>query len=192
MSTIFKKLNLSKKEIFRAQPSEVFYNLPYHQKVLHIGGHLGLEAKFYSNVVFVEPIPKYAQFLREQGFEVFEGAVCGDELFITSYDQASSVLVPADHKIVNTIKVKNYTLDDINDESFDMLVIDAQGSEMNILKSGRLTFKYIIVEASNIPRYSGSATKNEIETFLTNQNFKKIKEFQHKSHDIYDLLFERA
>lgn len=192
MNNDFKKLKLSKKEIARAQPSEIFYNLPTHTKVLHVGGHLGLESKFYKEVVFVEPIPKYAQFLREQGFSVFEGAVCGDELFITSYDQASSVLIPKDHKVVTSIPVKNFTLDDVNNGSFDMLVIDVQGNELQVLKSGKLTFNYIIVEASNLPRYNKSASKNEIEYFLNSQGFKKIKEYQHGRYDIYDLLFVKG
>jgi hypothetical protein len=64
MKNVYEKLNLSKKDISRAEPTEVFFNLPPHNNVLHIGGHLGLEAKFYKNVTFVEPIPKYANFLK--------------------------------------------------------------------------------------------------------------------------------
>jgi len=192
MTDEFKKMNLSKKEIARAQPSEVFYNLPPHKRVLHVGGHLGLEHQFYNDVVFVEPNPKYADFLRSKKLNVIEGAICGEQLFLTSYDQASSVLQPLEHKVVDCIKVKSYTLDEINDNSFDMLVVDTQGSELNILKSGKLNFKFIIVEASNIPRYETAATKSEIESFLTLSAYVKIKEFQHGAHDIYDMLFEQG
>jgi hypothetical protein len=191
MKLFLNRLNLSKKDLKRAEPSEVFYNLPQHKKVLHIGGHLGFEARFYNDVVFVEPIPKYANFLRELGYKVIEGAICGNELYLTSYDQASSILVPIEHKVVSTIKVKNYSLDDINDNSFDMLVIDTQGSELVILKSGRLNFNYIVVEASSCTRYINAGTKKEIEDFLILNNYKKIKEFQHGKHDITDLIFEK-
>lgn len=186
-----KKLNLSKKDLKRAEPSNVFYNLPAHEKALHIGGHLGLEGKFYNDVTYVEPIPKYANFLRESGYKVIEGAVCGDELFLTSYDQASSILRPLDHKVVESIKVKSYSLDDINDGSYDLLVLDTQGSELQILKSGKLTFNYIIVETSVEPRYIDAGTKFQIEEFLSLNNYVKIKEFQHGHHDIIDIIFKR-
>jgi hypothetical protein len=187
-----KKLNLSKKDLKRAEPSEVFYNLPNHKKALHIGGHLGLEGKFYNDVTYVEPIPKYANFLRESGYNVIEGAVCGDELFLTSYDQASSILKPVEHKVVESIKVKSYSLDDINDGSYDLLVLDTQGSELQILKSGRLTFDYIIVETSVNPRYINAGTKSEIEEFLLLNNYVKNSEFQHGHYDITDIIFEKT
>jgi len=186
-----KKIKLNKKDIRRAEPSEVFYNLPPHKKVLHIGGHLGFEAKFYNDVLFVEPIPKYAQYLRDTGHKVIEGAIGGDTLFLTSYDQASSVLDPIEHKVVGTIKVKNYSLDNINDGSYDLLVLDTQGSELTILKSGTLNFNYIIVEASVNPRYIGAGSKAAIEEFLMLHDYNKISEFQHKEYDIFDLVFKK-
>lgn len=192
INPLLEKLNLSKKDIQRAEPSEVFHNLPEHNRVLHIGGHLGFEAKFYNDVTYVEPIPKYANFLRESGYNVIEGAVCGDELFLTSYDQASSILKPVEHKVVKSIKVKNYSLDDINDSSYDLLVLDTQGSELQILKSGRLTFNYIIVETSVNPRYVDAGTKAEIEEFLLLNNYVKLSEFQHGQHDITDIIFEKT
>jgi hypothetical protein len=182
---------LSEHEFNKAAPTEVFFNLPKHKKVLHIGGHLGRESKYYNDVTFVEPIPKYANYLRQQGYKVIEGAVCGSELFLTAYDQASSVLEPTQHKVVGSITVQSYTLAEINDGTFDLLVIDAQGSELNILKSGQLNFKYIVVEASKIPRYRGAASKVEIENFLQNAGYSKMQEFQHNKFDIYDILFQR-
>jgi hypothetical protein len=185
------KLKLSKKDIFRAQPSKIFEHLPNHKKVLHIGGHLGFESKFYNDVTFVEPIPKYATYLRESGYNVIEGAVCGDTLFVTSFDQASSILLPVEHVVVDTIKVKNYSLDDINDGSYDLLVLDTQGSELKILQSGILNFNFIIVEASIIPRYLNAGNKTEIEDFLYSRNYIKLTEFQHGDHDIFDIMFKK-
>jgi FkbM family methyltransferase len=192
IETLIELLDIKKEDYDRAIVSEVFYNLPLHNKALHIGGHLGKEYSFYKDVVFVEPQPKYAEFLRKQNYKVIEGAVCGDEIFITSYDQASSVLEPLDHKVVSKIKVKNYTLDDINDGSFDMLVMDVQGSEYDILKSGNLTFNYIILEASERPRYQCAATKKQIEEYLDLSGYKKINEYKHGKYDIYDIIFEKV
>ena len=112
-------------------------------------------------------------------------------MYVTSYDQASSVLKPIEHKVLKKIKVKNYSLDDINDSSFDLLVMDVQGSEMNILKSGKLNFEYIILEASETPRYESASSKEEIENYLFLNNFKKLKEFKHGKNDIYDIIFQR-
>jgi len=191
MNTRNWELKLSKKDLKRAEPSEVFHNLPLHKKVLHIGGHLGFESKFYNDVTFVEPIPKYAQFLRDSGHEVIEGAVCGDTLFVTSYDQASSVLVPTKHTVLDKIKVKNYSLDAINNGTYDLLVLDTQGSELKILQSGILNFEHIIVEASVVPRYVEAGSKTEIEDFLYSAGYKKLNEFQHGNHDIFDMVFKK-
>jgi len=175
----------------KAKPSEVFHNLPEHKKVLHIGGYIGIEAPFYNDVTFVEPMPQYADYLRSNGFKVIEGAVGGKELYITSYDQASSILKPKQHKIREKIEVKEYQLSDI-EEDFDMLVMDTQGSELQILKSGTLdNFKHIVLEASTNPRYENAGSKEEIENYLKNKWFEKINEFQHGKHDIYDLVFRR-
>jgi hypothetical protein len=170
----------------------VFEQLPAHTKVLHVGGHLGFESKFYNDVTFVEPIPKYAQFLRDSGHKVIEGAVCGDALFVTSYDQASSVLIPTEHVVLDKINVNSYSLDDINDGTYDLLVLDTQGSELKILQSGVLNFEHIIVEASITPRYVGAGNKQEIEEFLFSLNYKKINEFQHGKHDIFDMVFKKV
>jgi FkbM family methyltransferase len=186
-------MNIIDKTTFdRATPTEVFKHLPLHKKVLHIGGHLGREAEYYNDVVFVEPIPKYAEYLRSKGFRVIEGAVCGDTLYVTSYDQASSILTPLEHKVSTTIHVKSYTLDEINDGTFDLLVMDVQGAELMILKSGELTFNNIIVEASIIPRYKGAPSKKEILDYLESNNYKIVKEFQHGNNDIYDIILERT
>jgi FkbM family methyltransferase len=182
---------LSEKEFNRSAPTEVFFNLPEHKKVLHIGGHLGREAKYYNDVTFVEPMPKYAEYLRQQGHNVVEGAICGEELYVTSYDQASSVLKPKEHKVIDKITVKNYSLDDVNDGTFDMLVMDIQGGELSALKSGTLNFKFIIVETSKKPRYEGAGSKEEIEEYLQLKGYKKLREFQHRKNDIYDVIFEK-
>ncbi len=168
---------------------DVFRYLPNHNKVLHVGGHLGQEAEYYNDVVYVEPMPQYAEELRRRGFKVIEGAVGGNELYVTDYDQASSVCEPKVHKIVKKIKVKQYDLRDI-EHGFDVLVLDIQGAELLALKTSNLKFNYIILEASNTPRYVYSPTKQQIEEYLRTKGFRKIAEFQHKGHDIWDIVFK--
>lgn len=176
-------------EWMRASPSDVFANLPSHKKAIHVGGHLGREYDSYTEVLFIEPIPKYALYLRLLGRTVIQASVCGDVLYVTTYEQASSSLKPLDHQVKSIINTLNLTLDQINDGSYDLLVIDAQGSELNILKSGTLLFQSIVVECSYSPRYAGAPTKSEIVTYLLSKNYSLAAEYQHGHHDIYDLLF---
>jgi molybdopterin-guanine dinucleotide biosynthesis protein A len=180
---------ISQDEWERAFPSEVFRHLPEHNKALHIGGHLGREYDAYEDVLFIEPFPKYARYLRSLRRKVIEASCCGNDLYITTYEQASSNLMPLEHKVKSRITTLNLTLDEINGGIFDLLVIDAQGSELNILKSGCLSFNSIIVECSIKPRYAGAPTKKEVIEFLESKNYSLDDEFQHGNHDIYDLVF---
>jgi hypothetical protein len=176
-------------EWLRAFPSAVFSHLPEHSRAIHIGGHLGREHGAYQEVLYVEPNPKYARYLRRLRREVIEASCCGETLYITTYEQASSNLKPLDHEIKTTLQTLNLTLDEVNDGTYDLLVIDAQGSELNILKSGELSFRSIIVECSQIPRYEGAPTKTEVIQFLESKNYRYKCEFQHEHYDIYDLHF---
>ena len=180
---------ITHKEWISALPSEVFSHLPKHQKAIHIGGHLGREYDAYEDVLFIEPIPKYAKYLRLLRRKVIEASCCGDLLYITKYEQASSNLIPLEHEVKSTISTLNMKLDEINDGSFDLLVIDAQGSELKILKSGELLFHSIIVEGSIIPRYKGAASKKEITEFLESKNYTFVSEFQHGNDDVFDMIF---
>ncbi len=175
----------------RSEPTEVFKHLPEHHKVLHVGGHFGREAIYYNDVLFVEPIPKYAEYLRKKGYSVIEGAIAGNEIYLTTYEQASSLLKPKEHQIKDRLKVKSYSLKDI-EEGYDLLVLDIQGAELMALKTSNLHFNYIIVEASSNPRYENATTKKEIEKYLKCKGFIKMSEYQHSNYDIYDIIFKNA
>jgi len=76
------------------------------------------------------------------------------------------------------ITVKGQRLDSFMDENgiaaIDLLCIDLQGYEINALKSlgDKLkTVKYIITECSIQSTYVGGATFNELNTFLSDNNF---------------------
>jgi hypothetical protein len=192
---ILKPIWISDADWDRAKPSEVFYNLPEHKKVLHVGGHVGREAELYSDVTFVEPLPQYAEHLRKCGYAVIEAAIGGCELFVTTYDQASSLLKPLTHKIKEKIIVQQTSIEEINyKKDHDLLVLDVQGSELTVLKSGSLDFEHIIVEVSNKSRYKNGTSWNEIVNYLStnSKKFELIKSFQHGSHDIYDLIFKKV
>lgn len=175
----------------RAAPSRAFRDLPPHKRALHLGGHLGREAEFYQDVVFVEPLPRHAQHLRDQELCVVEAAIGGNRLHVTTYDQGSSVLEPLQHRVAESIEVRETSLGELNDGTFDLLVLDIQGMELQALKSGSLTFRYILVETSERPRYRGAASRQEIQNYLESQGYQLRKKYPHGPHDIMDLLFEK-
>lgn len=169
--------------------------------VLHIGGHKGQEGKLYTqfcrDFLFVEPIPKFHKLLLKKGYKSLNVAISllsgTNDFYVTEKSQRSSMKFPQEDvaSIKKKIKVKSICLSEVKG-SWDVLVIDAQGTTYDILLSGNLSvFKCIVCEASTTPRYSEEAEKDKIEKLLVEQGFEKIDEFQHKSKDIYDVVFER-
>ena len=90
--------------------------------------------------------------------------------------------------VKDTLKVQKVTLSDIQ-EGFDGLAIDAQGETYDILQSGTLTFKVIICEASEVPRYKGEHSREEITNFLKRTGYKLIETHQHETLDIHDMIW---
>lgn len=166
--------------------------------VLHIGGHKGQEGEMYKRVAksftFVEPHPHFVKVLRNKGYKVLPFAITNKEglvdFFVTNNSQKSSLkeptLVDSEHK--ETIKVRCVPLKDIQ-RGFDVLVIDAQGETFEVLNSGDLVFDIILCEASTNPRYKGEKNREDIHKLLVSSNYKLINELQHKSKDIYDLVY---
>jgi FkbM family methyltransferase len=167
------------------------------KNILHIGGYVGEEAEDYQEMgadfVFVEPVPEYAQKIRDRGYKVIEKAV-GKSGSIAFYkrEYASSYLKHRKHRGVK-IEVEGVELKVLQNDLgqvFDMLVIDAQGATLDILKSGALDeFKVIVCEGSKSPRYVGEAPMNEIIAYMNTQGFDLVYPFKHTGHDIYDLVF---
>lgn len=169
--------------------------------VLHIGGYVGEEAPLYKQMgidfTFVEPVPEYADVIRSNGHKVIEVAVGKvGEIDFYKRKYASSYLYGKKMRGSPLIKVKGVKLSTIQEENhrvYDMLVIDAQGATLDILKSGMLDdFEYIVCEASQKPRYDGEAPMQEIIDYMTSKNFELIYPFKHVGHDIFDLVFIRG
>jgi len=74
-----------------------------------------------------------------------------------------------------------------------MLVLDIQGAELDALRSGTLRdVDLLICEASWKPRYAEAVDRGQLEAYLEERGFRRQQAFQHGTHDIFDLLFERA
>lgn len=178
------------------------YSIP-SKGIIHVGAHDGQEVDKYKqagfkNLLMVEPLPQYAQALRERGLEVAETAIGSSRgkitMYVTEYDQASSFYKPLEHTVSGSVDVSVKPLDDITDKAkYNCLVVDTQGAELEVLKSGDLSsFDLIIYEGSNDPRYENAADRHEIGFYLNSQGFYRQKTFQHQHYDIYDEVFVKS
>lgn len=179
---------------------EEYFALNGCKNIIHIGGHKGEESEIYKSLgikyVFVEPIPRLANIIRDKGINVIEKAVAREsgkiKFNIAKVSERSSMYDPLDNvmEVREIIEVQSIRLSEIQ-EGFDGIAIDAQGATYEILKSGQLNFKVIICEVSKIPRYSGEETKETIEKLLEENNYIKIREIKHKTLDIYDTIWKK-
>lgn len=174
------------------------------KSVLHIGGHTGQEGQTYARMglscVFVEPMPKQAEIARSKGYTVLQIAV-SDFRGIASFNVAkvserSSLLdAPKDvMEVEKKIIVPVLKLGDICN-SFDALSIDTQGSTGAILnganKEQLRSFKVIICEVSEKPRYKGEQSRREVAMLLERAGFREVASFKHKTLDIYDTIWKK-
>lgn len=164
--------------------------------VVHLGAHYAEEAVIYgrwgSNVLWVEAHPTYAKhmvanlrnFPGQIGVEACLGSEDGEEVtfYVTSDEVSSSVFEPAETlerhslELAGTVTVKTKRFDTIwrslglDPENFNFLVLDTQGSELEVLKGmGDLVemFDTIQAEYSTEELYRGGARLEELDEFLT-------------------------
>jgi len=160
------------------------------KKILHIGGHTGEEGEIYKSMdaefTFVEPVPEYAEVARKKGYDVMEIAVGpekGEKDFnvrgvFSSFLLRKKELLPyqerwlAKHKEkTGQIRVKVIPLSDIQ-EGYDTLVVDTEGTTLDVLKSGRLDFKTIIAEVRrDVPAYYNEPPNEEIVKYLEENGY---------------------
>ena len=90
--------------------------------------------------------------------------------------------------VIKIIKVNCRRLDDVIKEigmDFDFLKIDAQGADLNVLKSAgsKLScFKGLQVECNHIPFYIGDPMMKGINDFLVSKNFILEKKISYKKY----------
>jgi FkbM family methyltransferase len=183
--------------------------------VIHIGASTGQERDLYSprKVLWVEPIPEVFRELQgniisHPAQEALNALVAEKEgpqtLFVASNGgQSSSVYDLKDHRKLHSrihytgkIEMDAVTLDSIAPkEGYDALVLDTQGSELDILKGGEETLKrmkFVKVECWSIEAYRGIPMRPAIEDFLTQRGFSLIHEEEYYKGKGWDLVFEKS
>lgn len=94
-----------------------------------------------------------------------------------------------------TKKLKTNTLDLIfKDESFDLIKIDVQGSELDIIKGGLNIIKKakgLLLEVSLSEFNIGAPCKDEVVSFLETINFFPVEKLADINHPIFHTLIQQ-
>lgn len=158
------------------------------ENILHIGGNTGQEGEIYkefSSFTFVEPVKQFVEIIKAKGYNVIEAAVgLGSERDFYVDGQVSSFLKTKKQRKNDLIKVNVVPLSNIQ-SGYDVLVVDTEGSSLEVLKTGKLNFKAIIIELRDTPAFIGEATKAEVVEYLKNKGYKLVNSFHR------DYLFEK-
>ena len=169
------------------------------RNLLQIGAHKAEEHELFEYLgierfQYVEPLPEICDFLRarflnDSRVQVFECAITlnGNELklirgnptYISSFlelNQEELKTFPELH-MLEQIQVETRSLTSlIDDEDLkpNILVLDVQGFEVNVLKSGEKSLgaiKIVILEYLNKELYLGAPTKKEVLDYLESLGF---------------------
>lgn len=186
----------------RFMPTEVFNELAgiltrhdiIPRGVIHVGANRGQEVPAYRElfprIKLVEPNPELPL---PDDCEVIRKAVGGEygeaTLYIPKWDQAASVLRPVKRRVIRKLTVPVVPLRDIQG-SCNVLVVDVQGAELEVLKSGDLErFDLIVVEVFPTRRYEGACVREEVMDYLA--AWELAAEFPHKVPTVSDLVYVR-
>jgi FkbM family methyltransferase len=194
--------------------------------VIHVGAHTGQERRVYAQyrleALWIEPIPELFAQLQHNlaGFPRQRAVNC----LVTNRDGAqypfhvtsneggsSSIFRLAQHediwpdvKETATITVVSKTLPTLlHDEqldvaSYDVLVMDTQGSELLVLQGAEAIvdrFRVIRTEAADFPAYDGGCRLEDIDAFLARFGFveraRKTIALHPDGGGYYDIVYER-
>lgn len=165
--------------------------------VIHVGGYDGNEEQWYrqwgAKSVWFEPLPNKCDEMKAKGLDARQFAIgsrhATAKFHLSESLQCCSLLKPSGHleqypqyPFAGAITVEVQPLDSFNLTGFDMLVIDAQGYELEVLKGAERTLgeiKIIYCEVAIIELYHGGALFHEIHGYLS-------REFQFVGIDFVD------
>lgn len=154
--------------------------------ILHIGGHFGEEAEEYeamgAKFTFVEPVKEFAEEIRKKGYPLLEIAVGeGEGEFYVDRGLSSFLKTNYERDIKRVEHVKAVPLSEI-EKGYDTLVIDTEGTILEVLKSGTLTdAQTIVCELRKKPLFIGESPQEKTEEYLLTKGFQKVEE-----HPLFD------
>jgi len=177
--------------------------------IIHVGGHYGEEIDFYNSynldkIIYFEPVKSFSDIIsrkieskRLNNFQVFNFALGSEnkeqEIFIADGDSSdsTSLLQPRQSDITfsNKENVKIKTFKSLNIKNIDLAIIDTQGFELEVLKGFEdelANFKYLIVEFNVSEGYIGQVVFSDLDSYLINNSFTRIKTIRKINQDRYN------
>jgi FkbM family methyltransferase len=173
--------------------------------LLHVGANTGQERFTYKlfelDVLWVEPISEVFIELTHnlQGFDrqAAVQALISDETGLpvkiniaNNGGQSSSILELAEHKIiwphveyVSAQEMTTITVDDLvrslapRERQFDALVVDTQGTELQVLEGARETLRgvrYVKTELPNFEPYRNCTTERQMNGLMAELGFQEV------------------
>ena len=170
--------------------------------IVHVGAHRAQEADAYRaagfrRMVWVEPQSELAAELRARGLDVVECAVGTEpgrrELLVPENTQRASLLPPLAMRVAGRTTVRVRRLDQLDIAGCNALVVDVQGAELDVLRSGSLNqFDLIVVECCHRRRYAGQADPESVHQLLSEAGFRYAARAPHRRSYIVDRFYVRS
>ena len=167
------------------------------KNILHIGGHFGEEAPEYemlgAEFTFVEPVPEFAKVIKDKGYKCLEMAIGeGEGEFYVDRGLSSFRKTNYPREIERVEKIKAVPLREI-EKGFDTIIIDTEGTIMEVLKSGTLEYaKTLVCELRKQELFIGEVLQVEVEQYLLTKGFEKVEEYPlFDDPNAYDVYFKK-
>lgn len=190
--------------------------------IIHIGAHIGEEIEHYINIgckklIYVEANPEVmeqltnnaSKYLNKIDVKVYNYAITKENgiypFYVTDNKMSSSLLELGTHKshyptvhFEKTIKVNGITFNRflekeiINIPDYNILILDVQGTELDVLISGNkylYDFDLIVSEISREEVYLGCCLQKDVEEYLKKVGFIMIDYFENKDKVNDDAYF---
>lgn len=176
--------------------------------VAHIGAHHGEEVAIYRDcgfeeIVLVEPDPRSVAVLREhftgEDDVIIIDRACvpqpvdGEVTLYTAQRTVWSGLHPHPTADGGQCQVGTIVIGDLlEDVDINVLVLDTQGSELDLLRAANLQhLELIIVETTRRPD-DGAALYDDAAAYMQEQGWTAVEEWVHDNSGYTDTIFIRA
>ena len=196
--------------------------------VIHVGANKGQErfeyARYGLKVAWVEPIPSIFAELQSNLADfpdqtAYNCLIAGEdgikyEFRISDNEGSSSSILEPNRELTKSWEKVTYSkaidlegislpsfvrANGIDLASFDILVLDTEGSELLILKGASeilSRFRYIKCEAANFEVYAGSSPLSDMDAYMSKQGFKQTGRFVLSRPEgggrVFDVLYQHA
>ena len=167
------------------------------KNILHIGGHFGEEGEEYISMgvdfTFVEPVKEFAKVIKDKGYKCLEIAVGTSEGEFYVDRGLSSFLKTNYHRNIDRVEhIKAVPLSEI-EKGFDTLIIDTEGTILEVLKSGTLKYaKTIVCELRKDILFVGEHPQEDTEKYLLEKGFEKVEEYPlFDDPNAFDVYFKK-